>query len=63
VRYQFKCSSCKSIFEIVSSPTTIVGLKVFCPECGSEDVERKYFSTAVIYKADGFYSSRKNNDE
>jgi len=63
VRYQFKCNDCNTIFEITSSPTTIVGLKVFCPECSSDDVIRKYFSTAVIYKADGFYSSKEKHDE
>lgn len=53
-RWDFFCNDCKTINEL-SFKTYEASKEAFCPQCGSENVERVPSSAHFILKGDGFY--------
>jgi putative FmdB family regulatory protein len=48
-RYDYRCQSCEAPFEIRMSMSEYgEGNKPDCPECGSNDVERRFTSVGVL---------------
>jgi putative FmdB family regulatory protein len=46
--YEYRCQKCEKDFEIVESVTDHDPAKARCPECGSEDVERRWSQVYAV---------------
>ena len=57
MRYQYQCKKCSSEFEISASMSDIILMTVYCPNCNSNEVNKKFSSPEIIYKSSGFYST------
>ena len=53
-RYDYKCPSCGSTFE-VEHPMS-AHPKVNCPKCGHE-AERVFETSGIVFKGSGFYNT------
>ena len=59
MQYSFKCSICNKIFDVVGDFKTVTFSDLYCPDCGSKDVNRKY-SLNFILKGKGWSKEKKN---
>lgn len=56
--YVYQCKNCEHIFEQHQSFTDNA-LKT-CPECGEDQLRKKYGSVGVSFKGSGFYTNDKS---
>jgi putative FmdB family regulatory protein len=61
--YEFQCENCKNKFDVATSMTNIQCIKVYCPDCHSNNVHRKYGLFAFILKGNGFYKTDNREDD
>lgn len=58
--YVYQCKNCEHIFEQHQSFTDDA-LKT-CPECGKDQLRKKYGSVGVSFKGSGFYTNDKSGN-
>jgi putative FmdB family regulatory protein len=56
-QYNFVCNDCNQVFEIAASFSTISFVKCCCPNCHSDNIQRKYNPFSFILKGKGFYKT------
>ena len=54
--YEFVCQECTTVFSISGKYEAVIGRHT-CPNCGSDDVQRKYSGVPSIFKSKGFYKT------
>jgi putative FmdB family regulatory protein len=63
--YVYRCKNCGKVFEMSGSMTTLNSVKLECPDCKTNDVQKVISPIASILKGDGFYrtDNRKKHIE
>jgi putative FmdB family regulatory protein len=54
MRYLFQCKECKKEFEVAISWKYLDMSQIYCPDCNSNNIVRKWNVPSVIYKDDGY---------
>lgn len=53
-RYDYKCTSCETVFEVEHPMSERPEVK--CPECG-QPAERVFGTNGIVFKGSGFYNT------
>lgn len=63
--YNFQCNDCRNEFDIMVSCYDLIPKELFCPNCGGENIRKKFSRVGLIFKGRDFYSSstRENKEE
>lgn len=57
MKYEYKCKECETVFELVIALKDFGISKITCPNCHSDNVEKKFFSLPIVFNGKDFYTT------